>query len=118
MSYYNSQREKCILIRDRLTGDSGQGLFYIEADLLRRKYFRKFTKDTIFQFKRKFTDGCKVNSSLVGEEIEQLNQMIVSNLAYAFPKSHSLSYSIIAYWSAYYKTHFPRKFESVYGLQK
>lgn len=91
------------------------GFSYIEADLLRRRYFRKFTKDTIFQFKRKFTDGCKENSSLVGEEIEQLAQMIVSNLAYAFPKSHSLSYSIIAYWSAYYKTHFAKEFESIFN---
>lgn len=50
-------------------------------------------------------------------DIIRLRDMIENNFKMTFPKSHSLSYSLIGYWGAYYKTHFNLVFEKVFSQE-
>ena len=92
------------------------GISLMQAEIMRKKLFRSNDKDEISKFKRKFVVGCKKNCSLNIEEITHLAQMMLYNVDCAFQKSHSLSYSIVAYWGAYYKTHFKKEFEEVFKV--
>ncbi len=84
------------------------------ADTYRR--FLKENKDVakIKQFTKEFKKGCLNNSNLSVLEINKLTNMVLKSIPYAFIKSHSLSYSIIGYWGAYYKEHFRECFDKVF----
>ena len=91
------------------------GFTYSEAELFRRKLTWTKDHEEIAQLKTRFVIGCKENSSLKVEEIEQLAQLILGQIMLVFNKSHSLCYSIIAYWGAYYKTHFEKEFDAIFN---
>ena len=91
------------------------GFSYSEADLYRRILCRPNDKNKVDEFKKKFTKGCKMNSSLNGKDFNQLMNTILQFLPISFNKSHSLCYSMIGYWGAYYKTHFKSEFETVFN---
>lgn len=65
----------------------------------------------------KFKSGCRKNSSLSSAEINQLETMIIEKVPMAFNKSHSLCYTTISYWCAYYKVNFEKEFDSVFTSQ-
>jgi len=94
------------------------GFSFSEADIFKRKLTKTKDPEEIAQLKTKFVLGCRANSSLNVKEIEQLAQLILGQILFSFQKSHSLSYSIIAYWGAYYKTHFEKEFESAFNLSE
>ena len=68
----------------------------------------------IHEFKQKFESGCAEHSTLSPVEIEHLSQTIVTQMPFAFLKSHSTSYAMVGYWGAYYKTHFRDIFEEAF----
>ena len=76
----------------------------------------KETKDVskIKQFTKDFKRGSLNNSNLSVLEINKLTKMVLKSIPYAFNKSHSLSYSIIGYWGAFYKTHFREDFDLIF----
>jgi len=93
------------------------GFTYETADIYRIKLVRKNTYlDIVSSFEREFKEGCKVHSKLSNVEIEHLSQTLVYGIQYAFNKSHSMSYAMISFWGAYYKTHFRPIFNKVFGL--
>ena len=62
-----------------------------------------------------FNKGCKKNSTLNDIEMASLTNLIVNMINYTFLKTHSLSYAIIGYWCAYYKTYFKAEFDKAYS---
>ncbi|MEI8045801.1 MAG: hypothetical protein WCI92_00375 [Bacteroidota bacterium] len=91
------------------------GFSYSEADKYRRILSKGKNDEKISEFRSKFKSGCRENSSLSSEEIDKLDTMILEKAPIAFNKSHSLCYTIISYWCAYYKVNFEKEFDSVFS---
>jgi DNA polymerase-3 subunit alpha len=60
--------------------------------------------------KKKFIAGAKKTKIVTKEEAEQIFGWIQASSRYAFNKSHSISYAVCSYWSAYQKAHNPEEF--------
>lgn len=84
-----------------------------EADMLRKAIGKKKPEE-MAKVKRKFLDGAKKVNTVNEEEAEKIFGWIEKSQRYSFNKSHSVSYAINAYLSAYAKAHFPRIFFASY----
>lgn len=84
-----------------------------EADLLRKAIGKKKPEE-MAKVKTKFIAGAKKLSIVTDQEAEQIFGWIEKSQRYSFNKSHSVSYAINAYLSAYAKAHFPRIFFASY----
>lgn len=79
-----------------------------EADLFRRAMGKK-SKDVMDEQYEHFVSGCEENG--FGRDLgDQLWKVIEPFSGYAFNKSHSASYGMIAYWTAYLKANYPAQF--------
>ena len=80
------------------------GYTYSEADIIRRAMSKK-KADVIEQEKDKFISGVKKHGydEKVGEELYNL---IIKFSSYGFNKSHSVVYSLVAFWMAYLKVNY------------
>jgi DNA polymerase-3 subunit alpha len=79
-----------------------------EADLLRRAMGKKDPKEMANQRDR-FTSGAAALNhpkAVVSEIFDQMEKFA----GYGFNKSHSAAYSLVAYQTAYLKTHYPMEF--------
>jgi DNA polymerase-3 subunit alpha len=84
-----------------------------EADDLRKAIGKK-QADKMAKVKQKFIAGAK-NKGLINEkEAEQIFEWIEKSQRYLFNASHSVSYAMNAYLSAYTKAHFPKIFFASY----
>lgn len=91
------------------------GIDFIEAEEWRRKILRDKTKTEITKFSSAFSNGCDKNSTLNDIEKANLISLITEMVYNVFPKAHSLSYSIIGYWGAFYKTYFRDYFDKAFS---
>jgi DNA polymerase-3 subunit alpha len=80
-----------------------------EADELRKSIGKKDTK-LMAKTKTKFLQGCKNLNKVTIEEAEEIFGWIEKAQRYQFNLSHSVSYAMNAYLSAYTKAHFPQAF--------
>lgn len=83
-----------------------------DADLLRRAMGKK-KHDEMIANKNKFCDGCEKNG-IARYISENIFDTIEKFAGYAFNKSHSVAYSMIAYQCMYLKTHFLHEFTESY----
>jgi DNA polymerase-3 subunit alpha len=84
-----------------------------EADDLRKAIGKK-QADKMAKVKEQFIIGSK-NKGLINEqEAEQIFEWIEKSQRYLFNASHSISYAMNAYLSAYAKAHFPKVFFASY----
>lgn len=96
-------QEQVMLLSQKLAGFS-KG----DADVLRKAMGKK-QKDVLDKMKDKFISGCKKNNhdentaEKVWKDWEAFAQ-------YAFNKSHSTCYSLVAYHTAYLKAHYPAEY--------
>ena len=65
--------------------------------------------ETIAAFREKFVEGAKAKG-LPKSEAEELFGLIEKFAGYGFNKSHSTAYALLAWQTAYLKTHFPLEF--------
>ncbi|NJN25240.1 MAG: DNA polymerase III subunit alpha [Cyclobacteriaceae bacterium] len=79
-----------------------------DADVLRKAMGKKILA-LLEKLKPKFLDGCKTNGHDVAVA-EKVWKDWEAFAAYAFNKSHSTCYSIVAYQTAYLKAHYPAEF--------
>ena len=79
-----------------------------EADLLRRAMGKKIQKEMKAQQQR-FISGC-VNNKLKNNEAENIFELLSKFADYGFNKSHAAAYALIAFQTAFLKTHFPIEF--------
>lgn len=80
-----------------------------EADQLRRAMGAWRRPGIIDQFRQKLLDGMKQHG-LEGEFADRVFQQIRGFGEYGFPESHSASFALLVYVSAWLKCHFPAHF--------
>ncbi len=79
-----------------------------QADILRRAMGKKKVKVMEAQY-GKFIEGCKENG-YAEETAKQIWDKIAMFASYGFNKSHSASYAVLAYRTAYLKANYPVEF--------
>jgi DNA polymerase-3 subunit alpha len=79
-----------------------------EADILRRAMGKKKKEEMAAQ-RAKFMTGCAVNR-IPEKKAEHIFNLMEEFAGYGFNKSHSCAYALLAYQTAYLKTHFPVEF--------
>jgi DNA polymerase-3 subunit alpha len=84
-----------------------------EADMLRKAIGKKKPEE-MAKVKSKFLEGSNKLGIVTDEEAEQIFSWVEKSQRYSFNKSHSVSYAINAYLSAYAKAHFPKIFFASY----
>jgi DNA polymerase III subunit alpha len=96
-------QEHVMQIANRLAGYS-MG----EADLLRRAMGKKKPEEMAKQRER-FVEGA-VERGYPRAKIEKIFDLLAKFAEYGFPKAHSAAYALLAYQTAYLKTHYPVEF--------
>lgn len=84
-----------------------------EADMLRKAIGKKKPEE-MAKVKIKFKEGAKKLNIVNEQEAEEIFGWIEKSQRYQFNASHSISYSMNAYVSAYTKAHFPKTFFAAY----
>lgn len=79
-----------------------------------RKAIGKKKPEQMANLKKLFIEGCKQKNIVNEQDAEQIFSWIEKGQRYSFNLSHSISYAINAYLSAYAKAHFPRIFFASY----
>jgi DNA polymerase III subunit alpha len=79
-----------------------------EADLLRRAMGKKKPEEMAKQRER-FVEGA-VERGYPQKKIEKIFDLLAKFAEYGFPKAHSAAYALLAYHTAYLKTHYPVEF--------
>jgi DNA polymerase-3 subunit alpha len=96
-------QEHVMQIANRLAGYS-MG----EADLLRRAMGKKKPEE-MAQQRERFVEGA-VKRGYPPKKIERIFDLLAKFAEYGFPKAHSAAYALLAYHTAYLKTHYPVEF--------
>ena len=96
-------QEQVIQIANRMAGYS-----LGEADLLRRAMGKKKPEEMAKQRER-FVEGA-VQRGFPQKKIEKIFDLMAQFAGYGFNKSHSAAYALLAYHTAYLKTHYPMEF--------
>jgi DNA polymerase-3 subunit alpha len=84
-----------------------------EADMLRKAIGKKKPEE-MAKIKTKFLQGVEKTKIVTQKEAEEIFGWIEKSQRYSFNKSHSVSYAINAYLSAYTKAHFAKMFFASY----
>ncbi|HEY2460466.1 MAG TPA: DNA polymerase III subunit alpha [Candidatus Acidoferrum sp.] len=79
-----------------------------EADILRRAMGKKKKEEMAAQ-RAKFMSGCAANK-IAEKKAERIFNLMEEFAGYGFNKSHSCAYALLAYQTAYLKTHYPVEF--------
>lgn len=80
-----------------------------DADLLRRAMGKKVQAEMDAQ-RQRFVDGCKAVSGIEPKKANELFDLIDKFAGYGFNKSHAAAYALLAYQTAWVKTHYPHEF--------
>jgi len=96
-------QEQVMQIANRLAGYS-----LGEADLLRRAMGKKKAEE-MAQQRERFVQGA-VQRGYPTKKIEKIFDLMAQFAGYGFNKSHSAAYALLAYHTAYLKTHYPVEF--------
>jgi DNA polymerase-3 subunit alpha len=96
-------QEQVMQIANKLAGYS-----LGEADLLRRAMGKK-NADEMAKQRERFVEGA-VKSGHPGRKVEKIFDLMAQFAGYGFNKSHSAAYALLAYHTAYLKTHYPVEF--------
>ncbi|KKS82867.1 MAG: polymerase III, alpha subunit protein [Candidatus Wolfebacteria bacterium GW2011_GWC1_43_10] len=84
------------------------GFTLSEADILRKAIGKKI-KELLDQQKEKLTSGM-IENGIDKETAEKIWELFPPFARYGFNRSHAVCYALIAYQTAYLKTHFPVEF--------
>jgi DNA polymerase-3 subunit alpha len=87
------------------------GFSLAEADNMRKAMGKKI-KEKMIQIKEKFVSGA-VNNGVAKNIATEIFNLILDFADYGFNKSHGVAYSILAFYTAYLKTHYPIEFLTV-----
>lgn len=95
------------------------GFSFADSDLVRRgigkknmEYILAQKNAFIFGDKKRNILGC-INNGLTEQQARDIFQIMEDAGSYCFNKSHGLSYSLLTYYTAYLKCHYPLQFMGV-----
>lgn len=94
------------------------GMSFSEALESLHKIFNDDTHKELVSFTSTFTNLCLQRGNLYSLDSPKLLVLFLESLPLLFPKSHSICYATVAYWGAYYKTHFRKEFDKAFQLHK
>lgn len=97
-------QEQSMRIAQKIAGFNLQ-----EADVLRKAIGKK-NADLMNKVKKSFIQGAEKVGIVSKDDAEQIFGWIEKSARYAFNKSHSVSYAVCSYWSAYFKAHDTKNF--------
>ena len=80
-----------------------------DADLLRRAMGKKVQAEMDAQ-RARFCEGCDRVSGIDAKKANELFDLIDKFAGYGFNKSHAAAYALLAYQTAWLKTHYPHEF--------
>jgi DNA polymerase III subunit alpha len=80
-----------------------------DADLLRRAMGKKIQAEMDAQ-RARFVEGCQAVSGIEPKKANELFDLIDKFAGYGFNKSHAAAYALLAYQTAWLKTHYPHEF--------
>jgi len=80
-----------------------------QADLLRRAMGKK-KKEEMERQREIFVEGARKKHNIDKEKAEEIFAVMEKFAAYGFNRSHSAAYSVVAYQTAYLKTHYPAEY--------
>ena len=80
-----------------------------ESDTLRKGMGKK-VKEIMDKMHVKFVEGCEAQKTLTRDQAEDMYHQFIKFAEYAFNKSHSVAYAIVATQCAYLKAHYPAEF--------
>ncbi len=86
------------------------GLSLADADLLRRAMSHFDPGQQMQTLKEKFIAGAATHHAVPLPASERIWELMVAFAGYGFPKAHAASYALIAWRSAWCKTHYPALF--------
>ncbi len=86
------------------------GLSLAEADLLRRAMSHFDPGQQMQTLKEHFIEGARLKSGVPPETAERVWELMAAFAGYGFPKAHAASYALVAWRSAWCKTHYPAEF--------
>jgi DNA polymerase-3 subunit alpha len=98
-------QEQVIQIFNKVAGFS-----LAEADVVRRAMGKKKMEEMVAN-KEKFLAGARQNN-VSAAKAQKLWDLVEQFAGYGFNKSHSAAYALVAYHTAYLKTHYPVEFMS------
>ncbi len=84
------------------------GFTFAEADILRAAMGKR-NEALLTTQREKFVEGA-MKKGFAKEEAEEIFELLEPIGRYAFNKSHTVAYSMLAYRMAYLKTHYPHEF--------
>ncbi|MDZ7744892.1 MAG: DNA polymerase III subunit alpha [Candidatus Saccharibacteria bacterium] len=97
-------QEQVMQISKEVCGFSGG-----QADTLRKAIGKKI-REVMSKMETEFIEGGVKHSGVPKQTMEQFWKHLLGFADYCFNKSHSASYALIAYWTAYLKAHYPAAF--------
>ena len=93
-------QDQVLLILQRFAGYS-----LGSADIVRKAMGKKIAS-LMAQERDRFVEGARANGFDENVAVDIFN-LIEPFAGYAFNKAHSVSYALISYWTAYFKSHYP-----------
>ncbi len=84
-----------------------------EADMLRKAIGKKLPEE-MAKVEKMFYEGAAKLGLMPEDQYREVFGWIKESQRYSFNKSHSLSYAVNGYWSAYCKAHMPAQFFTSY----
>ena len=85
------------------------GYSYGRADIVRRAMSKK-KHDVMEKERSAFIEGCGRVSGIAAGVANRLFDDISAFASYAFNKSHAAGYALVAWWTAWFKYHYPREY--------
>ena len=79
-----------------------------EADVVRKAMGKK-NPEIMREEREKFVQGA-LGKGFSQELADEVFQLVEPFAGYAFNKAHSVSYAVIAYWTAYFKANYPEEY--------
>lgn len=80
-----------------------------DVDTLRRAISKSLGDEFFATYKDRFIEG-GIKNGYTREESEEVWHAVASMGSYGFNKSHAVAYSMISYWTAWAKAHYPLEF--------
>jgi len=86
------------------------GMPWKDADKIRKVIGKSKGTKELHKFKEQFVNGCVENKTLNKKVASKLWNDLESFGGYGFNRSHSVEYSLIGYWTQWFKTYYPTEF--------